>query len=166
MALDLFTISLSQKSQGLLKRLDKFGIGDSARKVAGNAIQGVTQLCLKGAKSKVPIDTLELRGQGLDTGYIRQSFSLQNLEGSVYVSEAIHYGRDGKPFKSEEYPSNASGLAQLLDNKDLHRSRKSANIDDFGSESGSTSDWIGKADRAVRQKLGKYLQSTDFSNGF
>lgn len=164
MADDLLNILLSGKSEKLLSRLDAIGVGDQARKIALNAVHGVTELSLKGFKSKTPIDTLELRGQGLDTGLIRMSVpTLGNgIKGSVYVANAIHYGADGKPY-------NAIELSDLLDSSaGGFRTRASAPIDGFGSEAkrSPTADWKGKAERAIRRQLGSYLRSTDFTNGF
>jgi hypothetical protein len=174
---DLTKVFLTQDSLNLIERLNKLSpaIGKEVKTIAQNAVRGTTELALKGYLSKVPVDTFELRGYNLDDGYIKQKLKKNEYIGLVYIKEAQHTSRGPRKGRKTKEPISSTKLARILNlgtsektGATLHRTKDSAAIDSFGSEKrrSPTADWEGKAERAVRQKLGSYLKSTDFTKGF
>jgi hypothetical protein len=154
---DLLNIRLTDKSKDLIKRLSKLGLKQEIETVAQNAVKGTTELGLKAFKSKVPIDTKELRNI-----FITSTFRTKSIEGDVYIAPGLHIGRDGKEVE-------ADFLALfLLDKGPYHRSRTSDAISPFSSEpkGAAHQGWVLKSENALKRHLADYLRSTDFSNGF
>jgi hypothetical protein len=154
---DLINVRLSDRSKDLISRLIKFGLKKEVETIAQNAVKGTTGLALKAFKSKVPIDTKELRDV-----FIVSTFRTKNIEGDVYIAPGLHIGRDGKAVE-------ADFLALfLLDKGPYSRSRTSDAVSPFSSESKGTAHkgWIEKSENALKRHLANYLRTTDFTNGF
>lgn len=159
----LVNVTVTSETKLLIKRCKDISpaFGEIVSTIASNAVKGTTELALKAYKSKVPIDTLELRGRNLDDGFIQKTFVKSSMTGKVFIKEGTHLGRDGKPFSSTK-------LAEKLN---LHptykRTRDSAAIDNYGAEGrrSPTKGWKDKAYNAFISpaKLGNYLRTTDFS---
>lgn len=158
----LVNVNLSADSHKLIKRLEKLSpsLGEAVKTIGKNAVKGVTDLALKAYKSKVPIDTLALRGQGLNDGFIQSK--VNQYEGKVFIKDGTHTNRHGKKQSSVE-------LADIIlneDKRDLSRTRDSAAIDNYGPEpkGSAVRGWKDKAYRAFISpaKLGAYLKRTDF----
>lgn len=167
---DLFKVYLDGKSVQLIKDSRKLSSGLAAafRTIAYNAVDQAGELGRFAAQSKIPIDTGELRNE-----FVVRDFPKNNSDSpksNIYVLKGTHYGRDQKPLDSHKLAEYLqTGIGE--NGKSLFRTRNSAAIGSspiqisFGSESkrSSTADWIGKADRAFRQKLGVYLRTQDFT---
>lgn len=163
------TISLTDSSYQLIRDLKRTqpSLANDIQRIAKNAIDEVSLLALKGFKSKVPISTGELRGLGLDDGYIARArpSNLANaqIQASIFVIEATHLGRDKKPISSTK-------LADILNigqgkKGPLRRTQTSAAIDSFGAERkrSETKDWQLKAENAIKKQLPGFLNSRNFN---
>lgn len=170
MSEDLITVYLSDKSASLIERIEAISpsLAKDIKRVAANAIDQAGELALAAVRSKIPIDTSELRDKFV--GKTSPNFSAYQPRSTVFLLDGTHYGRDKKALGSID-------LAHILNigigksGKELRRTQNSAAYAysgfGYGSEArrSPTADWVGKADRAFRQKLGSFLMSKDFFNG-
>lgn len=158
MADELLKIYLGDKTKDMFKRAGNISqsLADTLRVAAVKAVKDTGTLALASYKSKIPIDTLELRGTSLDNGFLRGKSTPYTF--IVEMRDGIHYGADKKPKNSIE-------LSDLLNTSGQHRSKTSASIGYGGvyfsqlSKGTPTAAWQEKAESSFNNALSKYLST-------
>lgn len=146
----IFNIRASDQGFQLAQRLKGIGAGNLGFRIMKETINDLTDLGLRAAKSKVPVDTGELRDRHIGS----TKASNMNLLSSVYVDSTTHFGRSKSP-KSADY------LAEVLLYGNKKRTKDSYAEDPFTSESAGTGTdkWIEKAQSAFLLNLNSYNRS-------
>lgn len=158
MTLELFRIQSDDFSTREINRIAKLfpDTGKILEEKRIKVINKMATLALDAARTKVPIDTGELRNTHLIKGKLANRYS---LDATIIVQFKTHYGRKRSPYA-------ASLLALILDNGYHHKGTafKRSKESEFSGESSlsnfqtiekgaETQGWIDKAQSAFRSKL-------------
>lgn len=146
----LFNFSVSGQSYQLLNELKKIGLDVPIKQELKSIMTNVIDFGLHAAQSKVPVDSAELRNKDIRASYP----SGNNLIGSVFVTEAAHYGK-------KRYPTSASLLAEWLNEVGGRRTQTSIFIPPFGPVTfgTSTAGWILEAQSDFLNKINSYIRA-------
>ena len=120
------TVSADSNAEQLARDWSELGLTE----ILEQQVDEVVQLGASALKSKVPIDTGELRNDNIEM--VRTG----SMKATVYISPVIHRSSKGAT------PPTANVLAMLLNLKKYKRSRQSQAENGFGSEGGTTDGWI------------------------
>jgi len=164
----LLRIFMTDKSMKLLSSLYGTALGSDLKKICTNAIDELSELSLKSFKSKIPIDTAQLRGLGLDDGFLQRVrpgvSSYSSIEASIIIKEGLHYGRKKTPISSTKLADILNIGKSEKNGKTLLRTQNSASMDSFGSigRRQPTAMWEQKAFNSLKPKVNSFLNSKSF----